>query len=190
MGRLLALAGLALCLLMLYRLPLAPAEQEPAPAAEAAASTTTDDAAAESNDGMLDPLGPNAACYVCHMTFVDEELALTHLAVDITCADCHGASEGHANDEDIGATPPDIVIKGPAINQSCRNCHKRHDVAPEEVIARWLARQKQAQAQAKPKSPPAPAKAPAKAAKPAAKRQPPVIVCTDCHGQHRVAKAL
>ena len=82
---------------------------------------TGDDAA---DEGYLDPLGPNAACYVCHVTFVDEPLAVEHLQAKITCIDCHGTSQGHANDEDIGATPPDIVIKRPQVNRSCRKCHK------------------------------------------------------------------
>ena len=30
---------------------------------------------------------------------------------EITCVRCHGISAAHANDEDIGATPPDITFK-------------------------------------------------------------------------------
>lgn len=125
----------------------------------------------EPDPGYLDPLGPNAACYVCHMTFVDEPLAVVHLRAKITCIDCHGTSQGHANDEKIGATKPDIVIKRPQLNRSCRKCHERHDVRPEAVIARWI---KRARSHATPAT-----KQP---------RQPPVV-CTDCHGSHRVSRA-
>ena len=67
-----------------------------------------------------DPLSANAGCYVCHMTFVHEELAATHFKAEVNCISCHGTSAAHANDEDIGATPPDIIIKGDQIDPSCR----------------------------------------------------------------------
>jgi hypothetical protein len=105
-----------------------------------------------------DPLGPNAACYVCHMTFVREELSKTHLAAKVTCIKCHGVSAKHANDENIGATKPDRLYARDKINAMCRKCHKTHDVPPEAVIARWLERQ--------------------------VTQSPPV--CTDCHGAHRL----
>jgi len=137
------------------------ARQEPA-------DNTADE---ESDAGYLDPLGPNAACYVCHMTFVDEPLAVVHLRAKITCIDCHGTSQGHANDEKIGATKPDIVIKRSQLNRACRKCHEGHDVRPEEVIARWIkrARSRRARTAGKPLQPP--------------------VVCTDCHGSHRVSRA-
>jgi len=111
------------------------------------------------------PLGPNAGCYVCHMTFVLEELTRTHLDQQIGCVQCHGVSAGHANDEDIGATPPDIVVKHDEVNGFCRDCHPAHDVPAEEVVARWLQRNKQ-QAASQPV------------------RQS--AICTDCHGNHRL----
>ncbi len=116
----------------------------------------------------VDPLGPNAACYVCHMTYVREELSKTHLAAKVSCIQCHGLSAPHANDEDIGATKPDIVFQRAAINPACRKCHPTHDVAPEKVLARWEQRR-------------AAGLAP-KAARPAS------AACTDCHGRHRIAK--
>ncbi len=81
------------------------------------------------------PLGANAACYVCHMTFVKEELSKTHLRAEITCVRCHGLSAGHANDEDIGATPPDISFKRDQVDAMCLKCHKSHDIGPEEAGA-------------------------------------------------------
>jgi len=110
--------------------------------------------------GVADPMGPNGACYVCHMTFVREELAKTHLAKKVTCVRCHGLSAKHANDEDIGATKPDRPYTREQVNAMCRKCHKRHDVPPEDVVARWVER-KLTQAPA---------------------------VCTDCHGTHRIER--
>jgi hypothetical protein len=81
------------------------------------------------------PLGANAACYVCHMMFVKEELSKTHLRAKITCIRCHGISAGHANDEDIGATPPDISFKRNQVNTMCLKCHESHDIGTEEVGA-------------------------------------------------------
>jgi ribosomal protein L40E len=107
-----------------------------------------------------DPLGPNAACYVCHMAFVREELSKTHLAAKVTCIRCHGLSAKHANDEDIGATKPDRVFAREQVNRMCRRCHSTHDVPPEAVIARWLEQ-----------------------------RLTESPVCTDCHGAHRLDHA-
>ena len=115
-------------------------------------------AAADSDGGndVADPLGPNGACYVCHMTFVREELSKTHLAAKVTCIKCHGLSAKHANDENIGATEPDRTYARRRVNRMCRRCHKTHDVPAEAVVACWIERRLT-------ESPP---------------------VCTDCHGEH------
>jgi len=81
------------------------------------------------------PLGANAACYVCHMTFVKEELSKTHLRAEITCIRCHGISAGHANDEDIGATSPDVSFKRDQVDAMCLKCHESHDIPSKEVVA-------------------------------------------------------
>ena len=108
----------------------------------------------------MDPLGPNAACYVCHMTFVREPLSAVHAKAKVGCIQCHGLSAPHANDEDVGATKPDITFKRDAIDPACRACHPAHDVPADKVVARWQER----------KSPPNP-------------------TCTQCHGSHKVARA-
>ena len=79
------------------------------------------------------PLGANAACYVCHMNFVREEVSKSHLQAKITCVYCHGLSAGHANDENIGATPPDIKFERDQVNTMCLACHKPHDIPPAEL---------------------------------------------------------
>jgi len=112
----------------------------------------------------IDPLGANAGCYVCHMTFVREELSKVHLAAEVGCTRCHGTSAPHANDEDIGATKPDIVFARKQVNPFCRTCHATHDVAPEKVLARWQQRG-------------------------ACQKAMGAAACTDCHGSHKIAKA-
>jgi hypothetical protein len=111
---------------------------------------------------ITDVLGANAACYVCHVTFIKEELAKTHLGKAVTCIKCHGPSEKHANDENIGATKPDITFKRGQVDPSCGQCHKGHNVSANKVIARFRER-----------------------------KLPNNLgpTCTDCHGTHRIAKA-
>ncbi|MBL7223474.1 MAG: hypothetical protein ISS72_06465 [Candidatus Brocadiae bacterium] len=113
------------------------------------------------------PMGPNAACYVCHMTFVRESLSRDHLAAKVYCINCHGLSAPHANDEDVGATKPDVTFTRTQVNPSCRACHASHDAAPEKVLLRWQQVVKAKFAGQPPASP----------------------ACTDCHGYHKVAKA-
>jgi hypothetical protein len=115
------------------------------------------------------PLGPNAACYVCHMTFVGEPLAKQHLEAGIGCINCHGVSSAHANDENIGATPPDIVIEGDkAVIVHCHACHPTHDAEAAEMLARWKDRH---------------------ASSPAPEPLDWLAVrCTACHGNHRIER--
>lgn len=113
----------------------------------------------EPPDEEPDLLGANAACYVCHVTFVKEDLARTHLKAKIGCIKCHGLSEKHANDEHIGATRPDVTFRRQEVDASCLKCHAAHDVPAKAVVARFLGRHLSA-------------------------RTPPV--CTDCHGMHKI----
>lgn len=109
-----------------------------------------------------DVLGANAACLVCHLTFVKEELVKTHQKGKVGCINCHGPSVAHANDEHIGATKPDITYPRAKVDPSCLKCHEDHDVPPRQVIARFVER-----------------KLPRK----------PAPICTDCHGTHKIEKA-
>jgi hypothetical protein len=106
-----------------------------------------------------DPLGVNAACYVCHVTFVKEELSKVHLEGKVTCIVCHGLSAAHANDEYVGATPPDVGFTRDQVEPLCLRCHVTHDVPARKVLTRFLERGLPA------KSAPA---------------------CTDCHGNHKI----
>jgi hypothetical protein len=123
-----------------------------------AAEGSARDPGAAADEAATDPVGPNAACYMCHIPYVREELSQQHLRARIRCIKCHGVSTGHVNDENIGATTPDVTYGRDQVNAFCRRCHARHDVPPDDVIARWLER--------------------------ALTEWPPV--CTDCHGTHRI----
>lgn len=154
--------GGVLILSLAWRLPAAEADQSPgaASAVSAKAETGEDGGDAPDDSPEIDPLSVNAACYVCHTTFVREELSKVHLKEKVTCIECHGLSAGHANDEDIGATPPDITFKRKQVDASCGKCHEEHDVPAREVIARWLER-------GRPALP---------------------SICTDCHGTHKIER--
>ncbi|MFH1921180.1 MAG: hypothetical protein ABIP48_15030 [Planctomycetota bacterium] len=129
---------------------------------DASSGQETDASDDDDDDAMIDPMGPNAACYVCHTTFVYEELSNVHLPEKVTCVRCHGISAAHANDEKIGATLPDITFKRDKIDAACStaDCHAKHDAPARKIIARWLER----------KPPESPA------------------VCTDCHGMHKIER--
>jgi hypothetical protein len=102
----------------------------------------------------------NQACYVCHANYEDEELAQWHAKADVGCMKCHGASLAHRNDEN-NTTPPDVMFPPGAIDKNCAECHDMHDAPAAKVIARWQER--------------CPEKTNVKE-----------IVCTDCHGRHRL----
>ncbi len=113
---------------------------------------------ARSSGEKIDPMSINAACYVCHMAFVHEEISKVHFKAKVTCIECHGRSMGHANDENIGATKPDITYERRQVDAVCGKCHQNHNVPAVEVVRRFAERQ----------------------------LTNPVAVCTDCHGTHRI----
>jgi len=82
-----------------------------------------------------DPLSPNGACYVCHTNFVGEQLSRSHLKAKVACTGCHGLSEGHANDKNIGATPPDRRFSREQVRNLCGGCHERQRLAAEKAAA-------------------------------------------------------
>ncbi len=114
----------------------------------------------EASEDEDEILADNSACYVCHGNYQEEPFALWHAKEDVGCADCHGESHDHRNDED-NITPPDTMFAAADIAGVCANCHETHDAPAVEVIARW-----------KERCP--------------AKTDPKKLVCTDCHGQHRL----
>ena len=105
------------------------------------------------------PGADNSACFVCHANYQTEPLAFTHARANIGCADCHGRSQAHCNDEN-NTTAPQIMYPAEQIDESCRHCHMDHDVPPDKVVARWQERSSEARSDR--------------------------ITCTDCHGNHRL----
>jgi Cytochrome c3 len=102
----------------------------------------------------------NSACLVCHANFRTEFLVSRHAAADIGCFHCHGRSLAHQNDEN-NTTPPQTMYATDQIDPFCRGCHATHDVPAQKVIARWVERGLD-------------------------KTDSESIVCTDCHGRHRM----
>ena len=105
-------------------------------------------------------LAENQPCFVCHVNYQEEVLASGHAKGGISCVKCHGDSFAHRNDEN-NTTPPDIMVPAEGIEPLCVTCHMMHDVPAAKVIARWQERCPD-------------------------KQDPLTIVCTDCHGQHRL----
>jgi predicted CXXCH cytochrome family protein len=67
------------------------------------------------------------------MGFIKEQISKVHLREEITCINCHGLSASHANDENIGATPPDIRFARNQIDTMCVECHDRHKISADEL---------------------------------------------------------
>ena len=107
-----------------------------------------------------DALTDNFACFVCHANYKAEPLVGWHAAVNLGCVTCHGKSYAHRNDEN-NTTPPDIMYPVDEIDRSCRKCHTTHNVPAAKVIVRWQQRRSN-------------------------KTHLKIIVCTDCHGTHRL----
>jgi hypothetical protein len=110
--------------------------------------------------GSADTGADNSMCLCCHMNYDEEPLAATHASHDIGCIKCHGESLAHRDDED-NVTPPDTMYWPERIDPACRKCHDSHEAEARDVIARWQERCP-------------------------AKTDPQELVCTDCHGQHRL----
>jgi hypothetical protein len=103
----------------------------------------------------------NSACFVCHGNYQEESMALSHAIADVGCVKCHGDSFAHRNDED-NVTPPDTMYAEADIAANCAKCHDTHDAAAVKVIAKWQERCP-------------------------AKTNPADLLCTDCHGEHRLS---
>ncbi len=101
----------------------------------------------------------NSPCFVCHANYSEESFAVEHAANDVGCVECHGKSFAHRNDEN-NTTPPGHMYPPDAIASLCAKCHHGHNVDPKKVIARWQ--------------------------KKGIDKDTAAIVCTDCHGNHRL----
>ena len=102
----------------------------------------------------------NSACFVCHANYREEPLAVRHARAEVGCVACHGLSFAHRNDEN-NTTPPDKMIPTDAIDNACQKCHTGHDVSAAKVVMHWKRRGID-------------------------RNDAASIVCTDCHGDHRL----
>jgi len=84
----------------------------------------------------------------------------TGLMISAICLGGHGQSFAHRNDEN-NTTPPEKMYSADKIDFFCQGCHNSHDVPPGKVAALWAKRNPD-------------------------KTDPDKIVCTDCHGEHRM----
>jgi hypothetical protein len=106
------------------------------------------------------PMADNSACFVCHGNFQEEQMVTVHAKENVGCTKCHGPSLAHRNDED-NVTAPDKMYAPVRIDNACRKCHEDHDAPPRKVIAMFQARFP-------------------------ANTDPKKVLCTDCHGEHRL----
>jgi hypothetical protein len=117
------------------------------------------DESANTSNGK--PAADNSACQVCHMNYAAEPLAVQHAQVAVGCVNCHGTSYAHRNDEN-NTTPPEKIYAREKIDPLCQGCHQqKHDVPARKVIERWMSQKLD-------------------------KIDPQILVCTDCHGAHRL----
>jgi hypothetical protein len=87
-------------------------------------------------------------------------MVVAHARENIGCAKCHGISLAHRNDED-NITAPDKMYPSVRIDNACRQCHEDHIAPARKVIAMFQQRFP-------------------------ANTDPNKVVCTDCHGEHRL----
>jgi hypothetical protein len=106
------------------------------------------------------PAADNSACYCCHRNYEEEPMVQAHAKANVGCVKCHGESTAHRNDEE-NITPPDVIYASDQIERACQKCHESHDAPAKKVIAAWQQ------------------KCPAKT-------HVEDLVCTDCHGDHRL----
>lgn len=104
----------------------------------------------------------NRPCFVCHLNYLFDPMVSDHAKKGIGCINCHGESSPHRNDE-YNLTPPDKMYPADEINAACGSaeCHPKHTAPAVKVLALWQKRCP-------------------------AKTDPRKLVCTDCHGDHRL----
>jgi hypothetical protein len=125
--------------------------------AEPAASLLLEDEPA--NGTASESAADNSRCFVCHMNYMEEKIAVTHAQAGIGCANCHGPSDAHIADESWASggsgTAPDLMYPRDKIDPSCMACHTRERIDTPQHEAVFA-------------------------------DPPGTKVCTDCHGNHRL----
>jgi hypothetical protein len=105
-----------------------------------------------------EPIADNSRCFVCHVNYMQEDIAVTHARADMGCVACHGESDEHIADESWASggngTAPNIMYPRPKINPFCMGCHPKDKIDTEQHKPLFAADSQ--------------------------------MVCTDCHGDHRL----
>lgn len=116
----------------------------------------------DSEEELVPPTGPvadNSRCFVCHVNYMQEDIAVTHARANIGCAHCHGECDAHIADESWAwggnGTAPDIMYPRPKINPFCMGCHPKDKINTEQHKPLFAGTGEQK-------------------------------YCTDCHGKHRL----
>jgi hypothetical protein len=106
-------------------------------------------------------MADNSRCHVCHMNYLQEDIAVLHARAGIGCADCHGDSDEHIADESWSwgenGTAPDTIYRLDEVNPLCMSCHSKEDIDLEQHQPLFAGTAKEK-------------------------------YCTDCHGKHRLPK--
>jgi len=104
-------------------------------------------------------IADNSRCFVCHVNYMQEDIAVAHARRHIGCAHCHGESDEHIADESWASggsgTAPDKMYTRQMINPFCLTCHPK-DKLSQEPHKTLLANSGDKK------------------------------YCTDCHGDHRL----
>jgi len=105
------------------------------------------------------PIADNSRCFVCHINYMEEDIAVIHARANIGCAGCHGASDDHIADESWASggngTAPDTMYPKEKINPFCMSCHTKEKIDAEQHKALFAGTSTEK-------------------------------YCTDCHGNHRL----
>ncbi len=117
----------------------------------------------DSEEEFVPPTGSiadNSRCFVCHVNYMQEDIAVIHARANIGCAHCHGECDAHIADESWASggngTAPDIMYPRPKINPFCMGCHPKDKIDTEQHKPLFASTAEQK-------------------------------YCTDCHGNHRLA---
>ena len=116
----------------------------------------------DSEEELESPTGPvadNSRCFVCHVNYMQEDIAVTHARANIGCAHCHGECDEHIADESWASggngTAPDMIYTREKINPFCMGCHPKEKIDTEQHKSLFV-------------------------------NTTDKKVCTDCHGKHRL----
>lgn len=79
------------------------------------------------DEGVVAFMAVNGRCFVCHISYIQEELAVTHARAGMGCAQCHGESDAHIDDESWTSggkgTAPDRIYAPQEVDRFCMACH-------------------------------------------------------------------